>query len=415
MSVSGEKILPTVREKLDQLYDDKATGELTVRGGTNLKTFYLLSGRLQYVTDSVHRVRRWFRALGQFCPHWNYPTKVLNCQPWEYDLLYQGVCGKAITLEEAKQIITYVLRECLLEVSLEDQIELQWTPTDRVKCPFSYFLSLAPTDTHPVFDEVEAIRGKWLKGGLTSINPSMAPVLLEKARSLVKNPLQLKYLSGEYTLWDIALKSKQGIENTVASLLTWQEKGLIVFNPVADLTIKIEDSTSVSVIEEQTQTPEEEPALFSGEKEESVEITPHTPGVFGGKDRPLIACIDDSPIVVHNLRKIFERAGFKVLSINEPMTGFAKLIEHRPDLILLDLKMPNANGYSVCKFLRESPVFQKTPIVILTAQDSSVDRAKAKLVGATDFLNKSATEEELLSVIHRFFPKQVQKSQMTTG
>ncbi|MCS6941258.1 MAG: response regulator [Geminocystis sp.] len=422
MDVNAEKILPTLREKLAQLYDDKATGELTIRGEYALKTFYLLSGRLQYVTDSVHRVRRWLRALSQFVPHWNYPKKVLTCQPWEYDLLYQGVSGKAITLEDAKQIIASVLRECLLEISLEDQIELQWHPTERVKSTFSYFLSLVPTDTHSVFEELEAIRDNWIRGGLTLIRPSLAPVLLEKGKSLVKNPLQLKYLSGEYTIWDIALKSKQRVDNTVSSLLNWQEKGLIVFNPVADLTIEIEDytnrsedSSATAAAAKQTVKEEKKPVLLPEEKEEYVEVTIQSPSVSKRGDEPLIACIDDSPIVVHNLKKVLQRAGFDVLAINEPMAGFAKLIEHKPDLILLDLNMPNANGYSVCKFLRESPVFHKTPIIILTAQDSSVDRAKAKLVGATDFLNKSASEEELLSLIERYLPAKVQKNQMITG
>ena len=93
-----------------------------------------------------------------------------------------------------------------------------------------------------------------------------------------------------------------------------------------------------------------------------------------------MACIDDSPIVIHNLKSILGPAGFQVLSIPEPMAGFAQLIEHKPDLILLDLNMPNANGYSICKFLRETPVFGQTPIIILTAQDNVIDRTRAKLV-----------------------------------
>lgn len=75
----------------------------------------------------------------------------------------------------------------------------------------------------------------------------------------------------------------------------------------------------------------------------------------------------------------------------------------------IDLNMPNANGYSVCKFLRESPVFAKTPIVILTAQDRSIDRAKAKLVGATDFLHKPPEAESLINLINHYLEKQKTK------
>ena len=84
------------------------------------------------------------------------------------------------------------------------------------------------------------------------------------------------------------------------------------------------------------------------------------------------------------------------------MAGFGTLIEHKPDLILLDLNMPNANGYSVCKFLRETPVFGKTPIIILTAQDNVIDRTRAKLAGANDFISKPPEPQALIKLLHSY-------------
>ncbi len=77
-------------------------------------------------------------------------------------------------------------------------------------------------------------------------------------------------------------------------------------------------------------------------------------------------------------------------------------MKHLPDLILLDLNMPNDNGYSVCKFLRESEAFSKTPIVILTSQDTAIDRTRAKLVGATDFIAKPPEPKKLLQMIELY-------------
>ena len=68
--------------------------------------------------------------------------------------------------------------------------------------------------------------------------------------------------------------------------------------------------------------------------------------------------------------------------------------------------MPNASGYSVCKFLRESPVFENTPIVILTAQDGNIDRVKAKLAGATDFVNKPPEAKTLIPLIKKYLSNQ---------
>jgi len=115
----------------------------------------------------------------------------------------------------------------------------------------------------------------------------------------------------------------------------------------------------------------------------------------------LIACIDDSPVLTLTLRKILIPNGYQVLSIPEPMRGFSQLIEHKPDLILLDLLLPNADGYSICKFLRETPVFKKTPIIILTAKNTSIDRTRAQLVGATGFLAKPPQAQELLEMVQQ--------------
>jgi chemotaxis family two-component system response regulator PixG len=84
------------------------------------------------------------------------------------------------------------------------------------------------------------------------------------------------------------------------------------------------------------------------------------------------------------------------------MRGFSQLIEHKPDLILLDLHLPNADGYSICKFLRETSAFKKTPIIILTAKNTQIDRFRAKQAGATDFLGKPPQPTELVQMLQKY-------------
>lgn len=66
------------------------------------------------------------------------------------------------------------------------------------------------------------------------------------------------------------------------------------------------------------------------------------------RKKPLITCIDDSPIIAERLEQILQPAGFRVLTINNPMQGVAKLAEEKPDLIFLDVVMPQTGGYNVC-------------------------------------------------------------------
>ena len=393
MNISSSEILTYLREELDRLGQEKATGELAITHAGIPMTIFLLSGRLQYVTDSEHRMRRWKRATFQHCAGWTQPTAILNSQPWEYDFLYQGISKKNLTLEQAKHVISTIASECWYELALTQDIQVTWQPGDRQKSTFSYFLSLSATEIHPDLREAEMLHQEWHQAGFDQYRPSLSPELTAKGNTL-NNPAVQRYLNGQFTVWDVALQLKQPIAKVMRSLLTWQDKELITFKTIPDLPAPVEEMTETPAV---ATTPTPSPAAPTS-KAIATDSQPagKRPGQF------LVACIDDSPIVIHNLKSILGPAGFQVLSIPEPMAGFAQLIEHKPDLILLDLNMPNANGYSICKFLRETPVFGQTPIIILTAQDNVIDRTRAKLVGANDFISKPPEPQALIALINKY-------------
>ncbi|MFM7572424.1 MAG: response regulator, partial [Snowella sp.] len=341
MSTSTDPFITDLTKDLDRLHQEKATGEMILSYRDMSITLYLLAGRLQYAVDKNYRVRRWKRATLQYCRDWQMPTQMLNSQPWEYDFLYQGLSKSQITLEQAKAIIKSVTEECLYEMGLMAQAEKKWVAHDRVKSTFSYFLSLSLAEIHPVLTQIEEMHTEWSRENLQALNLSLSPVLTEKGKA-IPNPALQKYLNGQFTLWDVALQLKQPISRVARSLIPWQEKGLLEFKTIADLPAPVEEISETA------------PSVSN--------VTPLKAIAHDSKGNKeyLIACIDDSPIVIHNLKSILTPAGFRVLSIQEPMAGFALLIEQKPDLILLDLNMPNANGYSICKFLRETPVFGKT-------------------------------------------------------
>jgi chemotaxis family two-component system response regulator PixG len=390
MHISPTEILSHLKTELERLNEQKATGVLLVKHeGIPLRLF-LLSGRLQYVTDGEHRMRRWKRAIFQHCQEWVPPTQILNSQPWEYDFLYQGISKSKLTLEQAKQVVSAVASECWSELALAKDIDMAWSPGDRLKSTFSYFLSLSLAEIHPDLRKAEELHQTWHQAHLDQYRPTLSPTLTAKGSTL-NNPAIQRYLNGQFTVWDVALQLKQPIAKVMQALIAWQTKGLIEFKTIADLS---------APVEEMEETPAPQSVAVPVKAAASPVVNSPTVGASGrGK---LVACIDDSPIVVHNLKSILEPAGFQVLSIQEPMAGFGTLIEHKPDLILLDLNMPNANGYSICKFLRETPVFGKTPIIILTAQDNVIDRTRAKLAGANDFISKPPETQALIKLLHSY-------------
>jgi len=80
------------------------------------------------------------------------------------------------------------------------------------------------------------------------------------------------------------------------------------------------------------------------------------------------------------------------------------LLESKPGLIFLDLVMPIASGYEICSQIRRMSAFKNTPVVILTGNDGIVDRVRAKVVGASDFLSKPVNAEKVLAIARQYLP-----------
>ena len=116
-----------------------------------------------------------------------------------------------------------------------------------------------------------------------------------------------------------------------------------------------------------------------------------------------IAYIDDSLASQNNIKLILDSNLFKLLPIEDSMNAFAELIEFQPDLILLEVNMPNLNGYELCGLLRNHNDFKNTPIIIMMNKDRGlIDFTKFKLVGATDNLTKPFNQASLFNVIFKY-------------
>lgn len=101
------------------------------------------------------------------------------------------------------------------------------------------------------------------------------------------------------------------------------------------------------------------------------------------------------------MEKILTSRGYQAITVTDSMRAIATLLTRKPNLIFLDLVMPNTNGYEICAQLRKVSAFQDTPVVILTGNDGIVDRLRAKLVGASDFLSKPVDAETVLTVVEK--------------
>jgi twitching motility two-component system response regulator PilG len=117
---------------------------------------------------------------------------------------------------------------------------------------------------------------------------------------------------------------------------------------------------------------------------------------------PRIVCIDDGATIRKAVEYILHQRGYEASSISNPLKALSLVFQLKPDLILCDIAMPELDGYELCAMLRQSMAFRETPIIMLTGKDGFIDRVKARMVGATDYLTKPFGEAELLMLIEKY-------------
>lgn len=114
-----------------------------------------------------------------------------------------------------------------------------------------------------------------------------------------------------------------------------------------------------------------------------------------------ILIADDKPAGRDLLRTVLESSGYKVLQAADGREAIGEARVHRPDLIILDLHMPDIDGFGVIRQLRGEAEFASTPIVALTASAMQGDRERALEAGFTGYLTKPIRLSDLRSEVER--------------
>ncbi|MEO0434083.1 MAG: response regulator [Cyanobacteria bacterium J06656_5] len=420
--------------KLLKLPNTQFEGHLVLNDHKTIWTLHFVQGRLIYAVDGLHPVRRWNRTLNEYFPKFHLdiqPAQISDRQHWQLYLLDQGFKRQQLSLVRAKVMLRAVIQECLFELSQCAYATSDW---QQVELPISRFcrtIALSPWEIQMTMNKVKDMQREWKRLGMAGGNPTLSPTLkkpIDPQRLQVPHP----YITGKYTLWHIASKLSKPVGEITKSLLPLVQDESLELKTLPDLPLAAVrlSATSPPVVQTNTQTNPSVVAMpqsFRPSPSSSIAAKPYesigsrtipaaspAPGATppkpeaispGNDNQPLIACIDDSPVLAHSLKKILATGGYRTLIIQEPMQGFSQLIEHLPSLILLDVMLPNADGYNICRFLRDTPVFKDTPIIILTGRSKPVDRARASMAGATEFLVKPPEANELLQMIHKHLRK----------
>ena len=113
-----------------------------------------------------------------------------------------------------------------------------------------------------------------------------------------------------------------------------------------------------------------------------------------------ILVVDDSPSEMAKFRDILTRHQYEVIEAHTGDDGIQKANEFFPDVILMDVVMPEMNGFQATRKLTRDPKTSHIPVIIISIKNQEADRVWGKRQGARDYLSKPITEEALITIIH---------------
>ena len=119
-----------------------------------------------------------------------------------------------------------------------------------------------------------------------------------------------------------------------------------------------------------------------------------------------VMVVDDSKTIRRTAETLLAKAGCVVDSAVDGFDALGRVSAFDPDLIFIDVLMPRLDGYQTCALIKNNPRFRAIPIIMLSSKDSIFDKARGRIVGASDYLTKPFTSEELMAALHQYARKQ---------
>jgi DNA-binding response OmpR family regulator len=115
-----------------------------------------------------------------------------------------------------------------------------------------------------------------------------------------------------------------------------------------------------------------------------------------------VLIVDDSPAQVKLMFGLLEKEGYSPVGLNDPRLVEQTIQDVRPSVILLDVVMPDRNGFQVCRDLKGSAEFSAIPVILVTSKDTASDKYWGQQQGADGYVTKPFTREDLLRAVRRF-------------
>ena len=124
-------------------------------------------------------------------------------------------------------------------------------------------------------------------------------------------------------------------------------------------------------------------------------------GLNGGEMTIKVMVIDDSNTIRKTTESLLTKAGYAVLTAADGFEAMSLITDHDPDIIFVDIMMPRLDGYQTCTLIKHNRYFRRTPVIMLSSKDGLFDRARGRIAGSEQHINKPFTEIDLISAINK--------------
>jgi twitching motility two-component system response regulator PilG len=280
----------------------------------------------------------------------------------EYAFLVQLVDQGKLNQAQAKQIIQAMVEEVFFDIiglNHGSFIFDDKTPIANV---------LLPMEVGATLKRVSARMTEWQKLKPRVLSPEQRPFISSQELLQQKLPQTayeqlVRWINGTHSLRAIARFLCRDVVTVTKAIMPYVEQGIL---GIHDLEV----------------SPRRAPSNTTGTR--------------------VVVCIDDSIVIQKSVENFLGGRGYQVHTIANPVKAIADLYKLMPDLILMDIAMPKMDGYELCAMIRKSGAFHKTPVVMLTGKDGFIDRVRARMAGATEYLTKPFGEQDLLAIVDKY-------------
>lgn len=443
--------VPQLVKVLRDLIQSQGNGQILLKARDGRSwSLHVRVGRLFWANGGEHRQRRWQRQLtlhGSSFPG-TLPPILQGDGQWlrEHQVLAQLVRRQMLPRRVAVAWIETTIGEVLFDIfQAADQLNLPQVSQE----PGQREEPIAILNTSDLFRHAQEQLLIWNNLGLRLISPNQSPIARDIQVLQTETPPKTfkalsRLLTGNSSLRDLSRITQQELPILGRLLIPYIKTSHVLFQPIGDLNDGKPPASQPTATRTATQTqpmvaatsgdrpvPISQPVVTANPipvvaavpifsvplSSTPISSTPlsstpipsasHSttrlqPGLKS-EPSPLVLCVDDSTQIAYMVEQMVQPAGYRFLSVQDPVDALSMILRSKPDVILLDLIMPMVYGHEICTQLRRSPLFKTTPIIMITSNPKIIDKA-VKGSGATDYLIKPFDAAKLLQKIQCHLP-----------